>query len=88
MAADDDMSALSLLASGYKGGKRKKAKLAESDRKKVQVSLNAESATERCYFCGKDIPRAEYEKHIDLEIARKQKDTASEGILVVYCVFV
>jgi hypothetical protein len=81
MEADDEMSALSLMATDYKGRKRKKDRNIKSNPKKVKVSSEEEIGTVHCFICGKDIPRLQFTEHVNEEIARQAKEDEEKGTL-------
>ena len=81
MEADDDVSALSVMANDYKGRKRKKDKDIKNNPKKAKISSIDETATEHCYVCGKDVPRSQFYEHVNEEIARQAKEDEEKGTL-------
>ena len=70
--AGDDLSALSMMAADYQSRKRKRNKNVNKNPKKVKVS--DENATEHCYVCGRDIPRLQFNEHVNEEIERQRKE--------------
>lgn len=81
MDVDDDMSALNAMATDYKGRKRKSNNNVQKNAKKVKVSSNDEMATEHCYICGKDMPRSQFNEHVNEELARQAKEDKEKGTL-------
>ena len=81
MEIDDDMSALNAMATDYKGRKRKSNNNVQKNAKKVKVSSTGEMATEHCYICGKDMPRSQFNEHVNEELARQAKEDKEKGTL-------
>lgn len=79
MEVDDDMSALNMMATDYKGRKRRQNKNVQKNAKKVKVSSADEIATEHCYICGKDMPRSQFNEHVNEELARQAKEDKEKG---------
>ena len=66
-----------MMAADYQNHKRKRNKTVNNNAKKMKVS--DENATEHCYVCGKDIPRLQFNKHVNEEIERQRKEDEAKG---------
>ena len=70
-----------MMATDYSGRKRKPTRNVDKKAKKAKVSSADEIAIEHCYICGKDMPRSEFNEHVNEELARQAKEDKEKGTL-------
>lgn len=77
----DDMEALSIMATDYKGRKRKNdGTSVRKSQKKVKVLSNENDDIMHCFICENDIPRSQFEEHVDEELKKQAKEDEEKGI--------
>ena len=74
---DDELSTVARTTNDCKSRKRKNNNNVKNNPKKIKVFSDDE--IEHCYICGEDIPRSEFNQHVNDELERKRKEDEEKG---------